>query len=254
MKGSGYRIALPLGIALALLLAGCNRTETDLEGRARVIDGDTIAIGPAHIRLVGIDAPESEQSCADRAGHSFLCGGAATRALTEFIGSDPVSCKRQGGDIYHRTLATCFVRGEDIQKWMVAKGLAFAFTRYSQAYASIEAEAKTVGKGIWAGAVTPPWEYRRCVRDGGAPGSCSHVAGAPDRPSTPVSPDQTTAETAPPSPNCRIKGNVNQAGERIYHQPSSPDYDRIVMRLDRGKRWFCTEEEARAAGWRPARH
>jgi hypothetical protein len=41
-------------------------------------------------------------------------------------------------------------------------------------------------------------------------------------------------------------------GERIYHLPGSLDYAKIKMAAP-GKRWFCTEEEAEAAGWRPAK-
>jgi hypothetical protein len=53
-----------------------------------------------------------------------------------------------------------------------------------------------------------------------------------------------------PNQDCPIKGNVNGKGERIYHMPGDRDYDRIVMDLSKGKRWFCSEAEAEAAGWR----
>jgi hypothetical protein len=54
-----------------------------------------------------------------------------------------------------------------------------------------------------------------------------------------------------PSPECIIKGNVNK-GERIYHVQGQRNYGRIKM--DGGpKRWFCSEDEAQAAGWRRAR-
>src|SRR3954471_14201049 len=218
---------------------------------------DTIVIGAAHLRLVGIDTPESDQTCADHGGLPYPCGAVAARALAGFIGPEPVTCKREGEDVYHRILATCFVRGEDIQRWMVAQGYALAFTRYSQAYASDEAQARVAGRGVWAGSVVPPWDYWRCVREGGAPATCSHTVEASSSPVAPVPLAErgtAPAGSGPPSPECRIKGNVNQAGERIYHLPSSPDYHRIVMRLDRGKRWFCDEAEARAAGWRPAAH
>lgn len=48
---------------------------------------------------------------------------------------------------------------------------------------------------------------------------------------------------------CRIKGNVTEAG-RIYHVPGSPHYSRTRVEREKGERWFCTEEEAIAAGWR----
>jgi hypothetical protein len=55
-----------------------------------------------------------------------------------------------------------------------------------------------------------------------------------------------------PSPDCLIKGNVNREGERIYHMPGGLSYAKVNMAAP-SKRWFCTEEEAKAAGWRPAK-
>jgi hypothetical protein len=49
---------------------------------------------------------------------------------------------------------------------------------------------------------------------------------------------------------CAIKGNVTKHG-RIYHMPWSPWYMQIKIEPDKGKRWFCSEAEAVAAGWRP---
>ena len=63
-----------------------------------------------------------------------------------------------------------------------------------------------------------------------------------------------------PNPACLIKGNVNTKGERIYHKPGDRDYDRVVVKdcdqgvCAKGKRWFCSDAEAEAAGWRRARH
>jgi hypothetical protein len=49
---------------------------------------------------------------------------------------------------------------------------------------------------------------------------------------------------------CNIKGNVNTRGERIYHVPGQRYYDETVIAASHGERWFCSEAEARAAGWR----
>ncbi|GGF38118.1 hypothetical protein GCM10011321_31300 [Youhaiella tibetensis] len=49
---------------------------------------------------------------------------------------------------------------------------------------------------------------------------------------------------------CNIKGNVNTKGERIYHVPGQKYYNDTVIQPSHGERWFCSEEEARAAGWR----
>jgi len=53
-----------------------------------------------------------------------------------------------------------------------------------------------------------------------------------------------------PSPDCTIKGNVNSAGECIYHRPTSRWYTQIKMKISKGTRWFCSVEEAEAAGCR----
>ncbi len=55
----------------------------------------------------------------------------------------------------------------------------------------------------------------------------------------------------PPDPSCAIKGNVNSKGEKIYHTPGSRYYDRTDIKPEEGDRWFCTEQEARDAGFRP---
>ena len=49
---------------------------------------------------------------------------------------------------------------------------------------------------------------------------------------------------------CRIKGNISRSGERIYHVPGGQYYDRTKIGLSKGERWFCSEAEAIAAGWR----
>ena len=51
-----------------------------------------------------------------------------------------------------------------------------------------------------------------------------------------------------------IKGNINSKGDRIYHLPGSSSYGPTKINESRGERWFCSEEEARAAGWRAPRN
>ncbi len=56
------------------------------------------------------------------------------------------------------------------------------------------------------------------------------------------------------SPSCRIKGNVSiDTGERIYHVPGQMFYAKTHISPEYGERWFCSEAEARAAGWRRSR-
>ncbi len=51
--------------------------------------------------------------------------------------------------------------------------------------------------------------------------------------------------------NASWEGNVNRSGECIYHQQGGRWYAKINMDLGKGKRWFCSVQEAEAAGCRP---
>ncbi|OHV17193.1 nuclease [Methylorubrum extorquens] len=50
-----------------------------------------------------------------------------------------------------------------------------------------------------------------------------------------------------------MKGNISAGGERIYHLPGSRDYERTRINDRAGERLFCSEDEAKAAGWRATR-
>ncbi|WP_082352391.1 hypothetical protein [Rhizobium sp. AAP43] len=52
---------------------------------------------------------------------------------------------------------------------------------------------------------------------------------------------------------CMIKGNISiHSKERIYHVPGQENYADTQISPQYGERWFCSEAEARAAGWRKA--
>ena len=138
----------------------------DIAGRASVLDGDTIEIHGQRIRLHGIDAPEKGQPCFDASGKSYRCGQIAAMALDAFIGASPVQCRERDVDRYGRTVADCSVRGQDIELWLVRNGHALAYRRYSSAYIGAEQEARNAKRGIWAGQIQPPWEWRKDRRGG----------------------------------------------------------------------------------------
>jgi endonuclease YncB( thermonuclease family) len=193
-----------------------------ISGEARVIDGDTIVIDGTHIRLEGIDAPELSQSCNGASGQ-WACGRTAMRALTGLIGSGSVTCESRGLDKYGRVLGTCFIGNRDINAEMVRQGNAWAFVKYSRSYVSAEKEARTAHRGVWQGETEPAWDYRH----------------------------KRWASAEPEAPNgCAIKGNISGNGH-IYHMPWSAWYGKVQIDPARGERWFCSEAEAQAAGWRP---
>jgi endonuclease YncB( thermonuclease family) len=54
----------------AVLSATAISAQADVVGTARVIDGYTIVIDGEHVRLRGIDAPETDQTCSRNCGHA----------------------------------------------------------------------------------------------------------------------------------------------------------------------------------------
>lgn len=54
-----------------------------------------------------------------------------------------------------------------------------------------------------------------------------------------------------PNEDCTIKGNT-RAGEKYYYLPSCGQYDQVLVDRAYGDRWFCTESEAKKAGFTPA--
>src|ERR1039457_4613663 len=86
----------------------------DLSGVPRIVDGDTLAIGATKVRLEGIDAPETDQVCLNANGVHWACGIDARDQLVAHIAAREINCISHGTDAYRRTLATCYLAGEDL--------------------------------------------------------------------------------------------------------------------------------------------
>lgn len=230
---------LPLA-AIAVTIASAAAAVSIITGGARVIDGDSLMVRDAEVRLFGIDAPELSQTCT-RAGQSWACGSAAADHLGRLIAGKQVTCSPVGIDQYGRTLARCSAGSTEINRAMVASGYALAFRRYSFDYISAEETAKAYKRGIWSGTFQLPSDVRRGADDH----TYRPILEAPLR-NNPVALSLRSSQQ--PTGECRIKGNQSRRGERIYHLPGMPYYDPTVA-----EQLFCSEAEARAAGFRRSR-
>jgi endonuclease YncB( thermonuclease family) len=160
-----------LGIFLAMTLPA---SADDLSGQASIIDGDTLEIHGARIRLWGIDAPESDQLCRNDDSEHYRCGQKAANDLDVFIARRRVECVEVDRDQYRRAVAVCTVAGVDLADWLVRNGHALDWPKYSKGdYAAAQDEAKRADRGMWSGSFVEPWRYRACRRMGGSLLGCS---------------------------------------------------------------------------------
>jgi endonuclease YncB( thermonuclease family) len=233
--------------ALPLLLLPAIADAADISGVPRIREGDHIQIGNVRIRLGGIDAPAVDQLCLNTKGERWTCGVAARDELIKHVGSKSWTCHTRQPDRRGRQVSRCEVDGEDIQKWLVTNGWALAYTRFSRDYEADEKAAREARAGMWQGAFIAPWDWR--VRN-----KKTAILGAIKPPENARAILLASASgSVAPSPDCTIKGNVNRSGECIYHKPTSRWYAKIQMHISKGTRWFCSVEDAEAAGCRETR-
>jgi endonuclease YncB( thermonuclease family) len=213
-----------------MLAAPAMALEGAFSGVVRVIDGDTLDVGGARVRLFGIDAVETAQTCKTEQGRDWACGTWVKTEVARRYDGARARCTQMDTDRYGRIVARCTVAGQDIGAALVAEGLATAYRRYSTDYVALETAARRADRGLWAMQAQSPEAFR-------------HAA--------PVAPPKAPVVAA--SGNCRIKGNISAKGERIYHLPGQRHYDDTRITTGNGERWFCSETAAQAAGWRRSR-
>jgi endonuclease YncB( thermonuclease family) len=239
-----HTFALLVALLLAMVRPG-------LAADIAVTDGDTFRLDGTTYRLDGIDAPEIDQTCVDQGGDVWTCGVAARDRLSGHIGNRAVRCENKGPDPDHkqRRIGICSIEGEasTLNEWLVREGWAIKFESAANSrFAAAEADARENRRGLWSGCFAEPRDFRRwnlsaarLVGGGCQPGHSNRTRVKLFR-----------LDSAMP-PGCPIKAKLALRAigyEGIYHLPACASY----RGLKRANRWFCSEEDASAAGFRKA--
>ncbi|HLG83724.1 MAG TPA: thermonuclease family protein [Bradyrhizobium sp.] len=241
------RLASAIVLVLSLVaLSGAVRAAT-----AVVRDGDTIQLGDVTYRLDGADAPELDQVCIDDHADPFACGLDAREQLTKLIGGRTVHCDDLGPDKAFRSrhLGICRVDGdtESLNRQLVQKGLAVSVEPAAKLHLKDDAAAaKAANLGLWKGCFAAPQDFRTGKKDGALAGASCRA----DREAE-IRAVLFPADLSMP-PNCSIKGKFAVRARftgnvGIYHLQGCLSYAGTQP-----DRWFCSEDDAKAAGFRRA--
>ena len=156
-----YLNKINLFLVISICLIFFFLTYNDVKSiEVKVIDGDTIHLNGEKIRFTGIDTPELKQTC-NKDNKIIPCGIEARKLLIDKISDNNIKCKREGKDQYKRTLAECFVNNLSLSSYLVRKGYAFAYRKYSKKFIDDENYARKNNLGMWSMNFEYPWDYRK---------------------------------------------------------------------------------------------
>ena len=153
---SGLFGALLLVALIAIGAALFDSRPTSLSGIAHAADGDSLEIDGLRVRLLGIDAPELQQTCGRTEASAWPCGRQARDRLAALVAGQLTHCNGREHDRYGRLLADCRSGGHDLAATMVVEGWAIS----RPAHAEAERAARETRRGIWRGPFDDPRDWR----------------------------------------------------------------------------------------------
>jgi endonuclease YncB( thermonuclease family) len=252
MSKSGLREVLaPMRLMFAVLVLFLPASSSRAAD-ATVKDGATLQLAGVTYRLDGVDAPEFDQICLDDHADPWTCGVEARDQLAKLIGARGVHCDDLGADkiIPKRRAGLCTVDGEttSLNQLMVRQGLALnSEPSAKESFKDDETAARNDRRGLWRGCFVAPQEFRRGKKDGMLLGAaCRSDKDREIRqilfPEEPATPPGCNIK-AKFAVRARVTGNLG-----IYHLQGCRSY----APLTKPDRWFCSEDDAQAAGFRRA--
>ena len=94
----------------------------------------------------------------------YKCGEKATLALLNKLKDKKVKCIiKENKDRYKRNIGICYIKNQDINRWLVKNGYAIAYIKYSKKYVLDEKYAKENKLGLWRGTFIKPEKWRRIM-------------------------------------------------------------------------------------------
>jgi endonuclease YncB( thermonuclease family) len=239
-------------VPLFSLLAALLLASPSLAAEPVVHDGHTIQLGDITYRLDGIDAPELDQTCIDDHADPWSCGIDARDQLTKLINGRPVRCDDLGPDktTSKRHIGICSAQGEttSLNQQLVKLGFAISAEPALKVQLKDDATAaKASNAGLWKGCFAAPQDFRLGKKDGALSGAACRSDRAKE-----IRAVLFPANLAQP-PSCPIKAKLASRARvtgniGIYHLQGCRSYAGTT----RPDRWFCSEDDAQAAGFRRA--
>jgi endonuclease YncB( thermonuclease family) len=235
-----------------ILILAIFTASQSLAANSLVRDGGAIDVGGVTYRLGGIDAPAPDQLCIDDHADSWACGAEARDQLAKLIGDRDVHCDDLGSDTTYKAwhFGTCTAAGQttSLNQLLVQRGFAMNFASTGESrFGSDETDAKNSRQGLWKGCFVAPHEFRAGRKDGALLGGACRTD--KDReirealfPSDPAMPSGCSIK-GKYAIRARVTGNIG-----IYHLQACRSYPALTN----PDRWFCSEDDARAAGFRKA--
>lgn len=130
-------------------------------GSVRVISGDTLEMYGKIFQLFGIDAPEVNQTCANRQGRAYNCGREAAMWLKNWIRDSELECHVIQQDTKGNMVGTCSYGPYDLGAALVNAGWAVSNPKYTDIYYPYEMQAQKNRAGLWQGTFYKPWDWRK---------------------------------------------------------------------------------------------
>ena len=158
---------LPAVAALAasacLAIVPASAQDDTVAGAAAAVDGDTLIVDGATVRLMGVDAAEVEQTCSEWHGNvqrDYPCGAQAAAFLQSLVAGRAVSCVSRGTAAEDAVLGVCYAAGIDLAEAIANAGWGVPLRDQSVRYVAASDAARLAQRGLWAGKFDEPAAWR----------------------------------------------------------------------------------------------